>query len=88
VNEAEVIERAQALPELYADRVPPVDLDGLRSMAGAGEWQELVDLLVASLSNTQATVTASERDDLRSLIEAMDMPSDLLATLNVEGLVP
>jgi len=83
VNEAEVIERAQALPELYADRVPPVDLDGLRSMASAGEWQELVDLLMASLSNTQATVTVSERDELRSLIEAMDMPTGLLATLNV-----
>lgn len=83
MNEAEVIERAQALPELYADRVPPVDLDGLRSMASAGEWQELVDLLMASLSNTQATVTVSERDELRSLIEAMDMPTGLLATLNV-----
>jgi len=83
VNEAEVIERAQALPELYADRVPPVDLDGLRSMASAGEWQELVDLLMASLSNTQATVTVSERDELRSLIEAMDIPTGLLATLNV-----
>jgi len=85
VNEAEVIERAQALPGLYADRVPPVDLDGLRSMASAGEWQELVDLLIASLSHTQAAVTVSERDELRSLIEAMDMPSGLLATLNVEG---
>ena len=85
MNEAEVIERAQALPELYADRVPPVDLDGLRSMASAGEWQELVDLLIASLTHTQATVTVGERDELRSLIEAMYMPSGLLATLNVEG---
>jgi hypothetical protein len=85
VNEPEVIERTQALPELYADRLPPVDLDGLRSMASAGEWQELLDLLIASLSSNEARVTASERDELRSLLEAMDMPAGPLAALNIEG---
>jgi hypothetical protein len=85
MNESEVIARTQALPELYADRVPPVDLDGLRSMASGGEWLELVDLLIASLRDTQAKVTASERDELRSLLEAMDMPTSPLSALNVEG---
>jgi hypothetical protein len=85
MNESEVIERAEALPDRYADRVRPEDLDGLRSMAGAGEWQELVDLLIASLSLTRARVTAAERDELRSLLGAMDMPEGPLATLNVEG---
>jgi len=66
VNESEVIERAEALPDLYADRVRPEDLDGMRSMAGAGEWQELVDLVVASLGLTRAPVTAAERDELRN----------------------
>jgi hypothetical protein len=54
-------------------------------MASAGEWQELIDLLIASLSNTQAKVAAGEQDELRSLLEAMEMPVGLLATLNVEG---
>jgi hypothetical protein len=54
-------------------------------MAGAGEWQELVDLLVASLSLTRAPVTAAERDELRSLLGAMDIPEGPLAALNVEG---
>jgi hypothetical protein len=85
VNESEVIERAESLPGLYASRVRPEDLDGIRSMAGAGEWQELVDLLIASLSLTQAPVTAGERDELRSLLEAMEMPNEPLAALNVEG---
>jgi hypothetical protein len=85
VTEAEVAGRMQALPELYADRVPPVDLDGLRSMASAGEWQELVDLLIASLGKTQANVTIDERDELRSLLEAMDLPTGPLAALNVAG---
>jgi hypothetical protein len=85
VNESEVIERAETLPERFAGRVRPEDLDGLRSMAGAGEWQELVDLLVASLGVTRAPVTADERDELRSLLAAMDMPGDGMAGLNVGG---
>jgi hypothetical protein len=85
VNGSEVIERAEALPDLYADRVRPDDLDGMRSMAGAGEWQELVDLVVASLGLTRAPVTAAERDDLRSLLAAMNMPDRGITALNVEG---
>lgn len=85
MNESEVIERVEALPELYADRVRPEDLDGMRSMAGAGEWQELIDLLVASLGLTRAPVTAAERDELRSLVAAMNMPDGAITALNVEG---
>ena len=85
MNEYEVIERAEALPDLYADRVRPEDLDGMRSMAGAGEWQELVDLVVASLGLTRAPVTTAERDELQSLLAAMNMPDGAIAALNVEG---
>ena len=85
MNESEVIERVEALPARFAGRVRPEDLDGLRSMARAGEWRELVDLLVASLGSTRAPVTAGERGELRSLLDAMDMPGTSLASLNVEG---
>ena len=79
MNESEVIEHTEALPDHYASRVRPEDLDGMRSMADGGEWQELVDLLIASLTLTQAPVTADERDELRSLAEAMDLPTGPLA---------
>lgn len=85
MNEPEVIERAQALPDLFAGRIRPEDLDGLRSMARAGEWRELVDLLVASLGAAGAAVTAGERGELRSLLAAMDMPEAPLASLTVEN---
>ena len=85
MNESEVIEHTEALPDHYADRVRPEDLAGMRSMAGGGEWQELVDLLIASLALTQAPVTAGERDELRSLAEAIDLPTGPLAGLNVQG---
>jgi hypothetical protein len=85
VNEADVIQRVEALPDRYANRVRPQDLDGMRSMADGGEWKELVDLLIASLSLTRAPVTADERNELRSLAEAMDLPADQLAELHVLG---
>lgn len=85
MNEADVIQRVEALPDRYADRVRPQDLDGMRSMADGGEWQELVDLLIASLSLTRAPVTADERNELRSLAEAMDLPADQIAELHVLG---
>ena len=61
--EADVIQRVEALPDRYADRVGPQDLDGMRSMADGGEWQELMDLLIASLNVTRAPVTADERNE-------------------------
>jgi hypothetical protein len=85
VNESEVIVRAQALPDLFAGRIRPEDLDGLRSMARAGEWRELVGLLVASLGSAGAAVTAGERGELRSLLAAMDLPDAPLAALTVES---
>jgi len=85
VNEADVIQRVEALPDRYANRVRPQDLDGMRSMADGGEWQELVDLLIASLSLTRAPVTVDERNELRSLAEAMELPADQLAELHVLG---
>jgi hypothetical protein len=57
----------------------------MRSMAGAGEWQELVDLVVASLGLSRAPVTAAERDELGSLLAAMDLPDGAITALNVEG---
>lgn len=85
MNESEVIEHTEALPDRYANRVRPEDLDGMRSMAEGGEWRELVDILIASLALTQAPVTQDERDELNSLLEAMDMPTIALAGLNVQS---
>ena len=41
-NEAELAARTKRLPEMFADRVRNADLDGLRSMAGGGELEDLV----------------------------------------------
>jgi hypothetical protein len=85
VNDNEMMDRVNALPDSFAGRIDPMDLDDVREAAHAGEWGEAVDILIASLSQTQAPVTTAERDELRTLLDAMGLPAEVLSGLNVQG---
>jgi hypothetical protein len=52
-------------------------------MARGGEWDELLDLLVAALQQTVSGVTAGERDKLRQVLEGWGLPTDQLDELVV-----
>jgi len=82
-NEAELVARTKRLPEMFADRVRNADLDGLRSMAGGGEWGELLDLLIAALRYSRSTISAHERDELRDLLAGWGLPTNQLEDLVV-----
>jgi hypothetical protein len=83
MNEAELATKTFNLVDRFADRVPENDLSGLRSMAGGGEWDELLDLLIAALDQTRAPVTSQERDELRDVLAGWGMPTDRLQELAV-----
>src|SRR5437588_165387 len=83
LNEMEVIERVEALPDQFAGRVPEDTLDGLRLMDRGGEYGELTIELAATLAKTGAPVSREERDELHELLTAMDMPTDPIRELNV-----
>ncbi len=83
MNEAELATLTARLPELFADRVPESERDGLRSMAGAGEWAELLDLLLAILLQTRAPVSGHERDQLRDVLAGWGLPTSQLDDLVV-----
>jgi hypothetical protein len=85
MTETEIIERAEALPERFADRLSESTLWSIRRMRGGGEYGELTIELTASLAANNAPVTAAERDELRMLLEAMSMPTDPVEKLNVRG---
>jgi hypothetical protein len=85
MNENEIARRASSLPRRFADRVPPRTLEIMELMDGGGEYGELTIELAASLAAHHAPVTAAERDELRALLEAMDLPTDPIAELNVQG---
>jgi hypothetical protein len=82
-NEAGLAARTKRLPEAFADRVRDADLEGPRSMAGGGEWGELLDLLIAALRAGGSAITADERDELRDLLAGWGPPADRLDDLAV-----
>ena len=85
MTEDEIIEKAAALPERFADRVTESTLWSIKRMRGGGEYGEMTIELAASLAAHNAPVTAAERDELLALLEAMDMPTDPIGKLNVQG---
>ena len=85
MTETEIIERAEALPERFADRLTESTLWSIKRMRGGGEYGELTIELAASLAAHKTPVTAEERDELRALLEAMHMPTDPIEELNVQG---
>jgi hypothetical protein len=85
MTEDEIIERAEALPDRFADRVTESTLWSIKRMRGGGEYGEMTIELAASLAANHTPVTAAERDELLALLEATDMPTDPIAELNVRG---
>jgi hypothetical protein len=79
----EIARRVDALPDLFATRVPEHTMTSLRQMRGGGEHGELVIELTASLANSGARVSPAEQEELRALLEATDMPTHLLGRLAV-----
>ncbi|MGD0066737.1 MAG: hypothetical protein ABSB76_25230 [Streptosporangiaceae bacterium] len=85
MTEDEIIDKAEALPDRFANRVSESTLWSIKRMRGGGEYGELTIELAASLAAHNAPVTAAERDELLALLEAMDMPTDPIGQLNVQG---
>jgi hypothetical protein len=85
MDENEIARRASSLPGMFADRIPPRTLEIIKLMDGGGEYGELTVELAAALAAHHTPVTAAERDELLALLRAMDMPTDPIAELNVQG---
>ena len=86
MTEDEIIEKAEALPDRFAERLSDSALWSIKRMRGGGEYGEMTIELAASLAAHQAPVTAAERDELLELLEAMGMPTDPIGKLNVQAL--
>jgi hypothetical protein len=85
MDEHEIALKASSLTERFADRVPPTTRESISLMDGGGEYGELMSELVASLAVHHTPVTAAERDELLALLEAMEIPVEPIARLNVQG---
>src|SRR6266536_3235116 len=72
MTEDEIIDKAEALPERFADRLTESALWSVRQMRGGGEYGLLTIEIAASLAKHNTPVTPEERDELRELLEAID----------------
>jgi hypothetical protein len=79
----EMARRTSALPDQFAARLDESTNRGLRAMNGGGEWDELMDLLVAALIENGAGVTPAEQQELKTLLDAMQMPTAQAKQLKV-----
>ena len=85
MDETEIAQRASGLPRRFAERIPSRTREIIELMEDGGEYGELTIELAASLAAHHTPVTAAERDELLALLEAMHMPTDPIAQLNVQG---
>lgn len=80
-QQRELAKVMRRLPARYADRLPVRALERITGAAAAGQWETAVDRLIRALRSRAETVTPDERDELRALLEAMDMPGERADTL-------
>jgi hypothetical protein len=85
MDKYEIARKASSLPQRFADRIPRHTLEIIELMDGGGEYGELTIELAASLAAHNTPVTPEERDELLALLEAMNMPTDPIGQLNVQG---
>lgn len=83
MTEGEFIDAAEALPGRYATRLPGNDVAAIGDHCDGGEWDELLDDLLASLAANRATITSDEHAELSSLLDYAHMSADRLCIITV-----
>ena len=83
MDDYEIARRMTAIPEQFADRIDERSLATLTEFTQVGEWGEALDLVVACLAQDAQTITSTERDELRTLAEAMQIPTDEISQLHI-----
>lgn len=79
----ELATRANALPPRFDGRLPAAGMRQITDAIRDGEWDVGLSNLLAGLAKLNVPITTDERNELTALIEALDLPTDQLATLNV-----
>ncbi|WP_460335040.1 hypothetical protein [Actinoallomurus acanthiterrae] len=70
----ELADVMRGLPRRYADRLPTATLRQITGSAATGRWEQAVDQLITVLNRLGPGITSEERDELRALSVALNMP--------------
>ncbi|MGH3392459.1 MAG: hypothetical protein ACRDOO_26625, partial [Actinomadura sp.] len=80
-----VAEIMRQLPSRYGDRLTTRTLERIMDAAAAGRWEKAVDQLITALCIHGEPISATERDELGTLVEALGMPSRRIETLTLHS---
>lgn len=83
MNQNEIMNRVNALPGSFTGRLDAAGLDDVRDAARAGEWGEALEILLGGLIKAQVPISEAEGEELRSLLEAVGLPTEPVGRLNV-----
>jgi hypothetical protein len=75
-EQRELAEAMRRLPGRFADRLSPRTVEQVRGAAAAGRWEQAVDELIIALHARAEAVTDQEREQLRAVLEALEMPGE------------
>jgi 2-hydroxychromene-2-carboxylate isomerase len=72
----ELARAIRGLPDRYRGRVPARTLRQVSGAGSAGKWEAAIDRLIMSLDAHAERVTLGEREELRAILKAMNMPGN------------
>jgi hypothetical protein len=78
---AGALTRLRALPEPFAERLHTMASWDVRDAVSAGEWDRALELLLAGLAESNAPVSAAEREELTTLLAAAGRPAPAIAAV-------
>jgi hypothetical protein len=75
-EQRELADAMRRLPDRFADRLPARTVEQVRGAAAAGRWEHAVDELIIALQARAEAVTVEEREHLRHVLKALEMPDE------------
>lgn len=77
-EQRELAAAIRALPGRFADRLSASALERITGAAAAGQWEDAVEELITALCARAEAIIDTERDELRTVLVAMNMTSEHL----------
>src|SRR3954454_6146359 len=77
----ELARTIRGLSERYRGRVAAHTLRQFSDAASAGRWESAIDQLIMALHARAEAVTSREREELRTILTAMNMPGNCVDNL-------
>lgn len=81
-EQRELADAMRRLPDRFADRLSARTVEQVRAAAAAGRWEHAVDELITALQARAEAVTLEEREHLREVLKALEMPDEPVDALS------